>query len=336
MKRALEEKHDENHKKQKSENPLFQDDSSRFVILPIKYQEIWEFYKLAQRSFWTLEELDLEPDLNDWNEKLNDDERSYIKNVLAFFAASDGIVNENLIVNILEIVKLPEARCFYGFQLMMENIHSETYSALIDTYISDPEEKKRLLNAVETIPCVKKKADWALEHINKKDIPFAELIVAFAAVEGIFFSASFCAIFWLKKRGLMSSGLVSSNDFISRDEGIHADFACLIYSMTEGIEKEKVISIIKDAVKYEQEFATEALPVDLIGINSKLMSQYIEFVADRLFMALGFDEKIYNSANPFDWMEMISIPFKSNIHENRLTDYFRNNGNNVIDLESEF
>ena len=254
----------------------------------------------------------------DWENKLNNDERHFIKHVLAFFAASDGIVNENLAVNFMSEVQIPEARCFYGFQIMMENIHSETYSLLIDAYIKDPKEKQYLFNAIETVPCVKKKADWALRWIQNGS--FAERLVAFAAVEGIFFSGSFCSIFWLKKRGLMP-GLTFSNELISRDEGLHCDFACLLYSMLQNkMTEEQVHTIIKDAVNCEHEFVTDALPVSLIGMNARLMCQYIEFVADRLLVSLGYS-KIYNATNPFDFMEMISLQGKTNFFEKRVGEY---------------
>ncbi len=296
---------------------LLEDNKERFVLLPIKYPRIWEMYKKHEQGFWTAEEIDLYGDLQDW-ERLNDDERHFIKHVLAFFAASDGIVNENLAVNFMREVQLPEARCFYGFQIMMENIHSEMYSLLIDTYIKDPEEKRYLFNAIETVPCVKKKAEWALRWI--KQGTFAERLVAFAAVEGIFFSGSFCSIFWLKKRGLMP-GLSTSNEFIARDEGLHCDFACLLYSMLENkLSTEQVNRIITDAVACEHEFVTDALPVSLIGMNARLMCQYIEFVADRLLNALGYP-KIYHSANPFDFMEMISLEGKTNFFEKRVSEY---------------
>lgn len=296
---------------------LLQENKDRFVLLPIKYPEIWKMYKKHEASFWTAEEIDLSPDLKDW-ERLSNDERHFIKHVLAFFAASDGIVNENLAVNFMKEVQLPEARCFYGFQIMIENIHSETYSLLIDTYIKDPIEKNRLFHAIDSVPCVQKKAQWALKWIN--DGSFAERLVAFAAVEGIFFSGSFCSIFWLKKRGLMP-GLSFSNELISRDEGLHCDFACLLYSMLETkLSQERIHAIIRDAVENEHEFVTDALPVSLIGMNSKLMCQYIEFVADRLLVALGYD-KIYNATNPFDFMETISLQGKTNFFEKRVAEY---------------
>jgi ribonucleoside-diphosphate reductase beta chain len=299
------------------EEVLLKENKDRFVLLPIKYPEIWEMYKKTEASFWTAEEIDLSDDQKHWD-GLNDGERHFISHVLAFFAASDGIVNENLAVNFMREVQLPEARCFYGFQIMMENIHSETYALLIDTYIKDPVEKDRLFNAIETVPCVKRKAEWALRWIDGGN--FAERLVAFAAVEGIFFSGSFCSIFWLKKRGLMP-GLTFSNELISRDEGMHCEFACLLYRMLENkLSEEAVQSIIRDAVEIEKEFVTDALPVALIGMNAKLMSQYIEFVADRWLVELGYS-KIYNTTNPFDFMEMISLQGKTNFFEKRVGDY---------------
>jgi ribonucleoside-diphosphate reductase beta chain len=296
---------------------LLKENKDRFVILPINYPKIWEQYKKHEASFWTAEEIDLSGDLKDWA-SLNDGERHFISHVLAFFAASDGIVNENLAVNFMSEVQLPEARCFYGFQIMMENIHSETYALLIDTYIKDPKEKDRLFHAIETVPAVKKKAEWALRWISQGN--FAERLVAFAAVEGIFFSGSFCSIFWLKKRGLMP-GLTFSNELISRDEGLHCEFACLLYSMLQNkLSQEQVYSIIGNAVEIEKEFITEALPVKLIGMNADLMKQYIEFVADRWLSELGYP-KMFNTANPFDFMEMISLQGKTNFFEKRVGDY---------------
>jgi ribonucleoside-diphosphate reductase beta chain len=296
---------------------LLQENKDRFVLLPINYPKIWEQYKRHEASFWTAEEIDLSSDLKDW-EKLNSGERHFISHVLAFFAASDGIVNENLAVNFMREVQLPEARCFYGFQIMMENIHSETYALLIDTYIKDPKEKERLFHAMDTVPAVRKKAEWALRWISQGN--FAERLVAFAAVEGIFFSGSFCSIFWLKKRGLMP-GLTFSNELISRDEGLHCEFACLLYSMLQNkLSEAAVQQIIGDAVTIEKEFISEALPVDLIGMNARLMQQYIEFVADRWLSELGY-KKRFNSANPFDFMEMISLQGKTNFFEKRVGDY---------------
>ncbi|MVT10128.1 ribonucleoside-diphosphate reductase small subunit [Chitinophaga tropicalis] len=296
---------------------LLKENKDRFVLLPINYPKVWEKYKQHEASFWTAEEIDLSADLKDWA-SLNDGERHFITHVLAFFAASDGIVNENLAVNFMSEVQLPEARCFYGFQIMMENIHSETYALLIDTYVKDPVEKDRLFHAIETVDAVKKKAQWALRWIENGN--FAERLVAFAAVEGIFFSGSFCSIFWLKKRGLMP-GLTFSNELISRDEGLHCEFACLLYKMLEQrLSEEQVHTIIRDAVSIEKEFITDALPVDLIGMNSRLMAEYIEFVADRWLAELGYS-KIYNTANPFDFMEMISLQGKTNFFEKRVGDY---------------
>lgn len=303
---------------------LLKENKERFVLFPIKYHKIWEMYKKAEQSFWTAEEIDLSSDQKDWDQ-MHADEKYFIKHVLAFFAASDGIVNENLAVNFMNEVQLPEARCFYGFQIMIENIHSEMYSLLIDTYIKDVTDKNRLFNAIETVPCVKKKAEWALRWIENGS--FAERLIAFAAVEGIFFSGSFCSIFWLKKRGLMP-GLSTSNEFISRDEGMHCDFACLLYSMLEHkLSEEQVHDLIRDAVSIEHEFVCDALPVSLIGMNSKLMCQYIEFVADRLLASLGYN-KIYNSQNPFEFMEMISLQGKTNFFEKRVSEYKKAGVNN--------
>lgn len=300
------------------QEPILAENKDRFVLFPIQHKDIWQMYKKAEASFWTAEEIDLSTDIRDWEKKLNADERHFIKHVLAFFAASDGIVNENLAVNFLNEVQYPEARCFYGFQIMIENIHSETYSLLIDTYIQDSAEKNTLLHALETIPCVAKKGEWALRWISKGS--FAERLVAFAAVEGIFFSGSFCSIFWLKKRGLMP-GLSFANELISRDEGLHCDFACLIYSQLKNKLSEEVVKeIISHAVSIEKEFVLDALPVKLIGMNGELMCQYIEFVADRLLNALGYS-KIYQVQNPFDFMELISLQGKTNFFEKRVSEY---------------
>jgi ribonucleoside-diphosphate reductase beta chain len=298
--------------------PLLVEDPNRFVLFPIKHDDIWQFYKKAEASFWTAEEIDLSQDLADWK-KMNDGERHFVSHVLAFFAASDGIVNENLANNFLKEVQFAEAKCFYGFQIMMENIHSETYSLLIDTYINDPKEKDHLLRAIETIDCVKKKADWALKWIESDN--FVERLISFAAVEGIFFSGSFCSIFWLKKRGLMP-GLSFSNELISRDEGLHCDFACLLYTdhIKNQLSQERIYEIILEAVEIEKEFVTVALPVSLIGMNAEMMCQYIDFVADRLLVALGC-QKHYNATNPFDFMEMISLQGKTNFFEKRVAEY---------------
>lgn len=298
--------------------PLLKENPNRFVLFPIKEHDIWQFYKKAEASFWTAEEIDLSSDLADW-EKLAEGERHFIKHVLAFFAASDGIVNENLAEQFVNEVQATEAKFFYGFQIAIENIHSETYSLLIDTYIRDGAEKDRLFNAIDTVPAVQKKAQWALKWINSEQ-PFAERLVAFAAVEGIFFSGSFCSIFWLKKRGLMP-GLSFSNELISRDEGLHCDFACLLFSkLLYPSSFARVKEILCDAVAIEKEFISEALPVSLIGMNAEMMKDYIEFVADRLFVALGF-EKVYGTANPFPWMEMISLQGKTNFFEKRVAEY---------------
>ncbi len=299
--------------------PILEANENRFVLFPIQHDDIWSFYKRAEASFWTAEEIDLSPDLIDWENKLNDNERHFVKHVLAFFAASDGIVNENLAEHFLSEVQYTEAKFFYGFQIAMENVHSETYSLLIDTYIKDTADKNYLFNAIDTMDCVRRKADWALRWIDQGS--FAERLVAFAAVEGIFFSGSFCSIFWLKKRGLMP-GLSFSNELISRDEGLHCDFACLLYNnhVVNKLSKEQVKQIILDAVEIEKEFILDALPVKLIGMNSDLMSQYIEFVADRLLQELG-NEKIYNASNPFDFMDMISIQGKTNFFEKRVGEY---------------
>jgi ribonucleoside-diphosphate reductase beta chain len=317
---------------------ILHETKNRFVLFPIQHDAIWKMYKQAEASFWTTEEIDLNPDLADWA-KLSADEKHFVSHVLAFFAASDGIVNENLVLNFMQDVKIPEARCFYGFQVAIENIHAEMYSLLIDTYIKDNKEKERLFNAMDTIPCVKKKADWALNWIENAP-SFAHRLVAFAAVEGIFFSGSFCSIFWLKKRGLMS-GLSFSNELISRDEGLHCDFACLLYSTLQGrLSYEDVKAIICDAVVYEKEFVSEALPVSLIGMNAELMQQYIEFVADRLIVALGYP-KVYNATNPFPWMELISLQGKTNFFEKRVGEYQKSGvmadkDKQVFSLDEEF
>ena len=321
------------------EEPILKENPNRFVLFPIQKSDIWDFYKKSEASFWTAEEIDLSQDIVDWDEKLNNDERHFIKHVLAFFAASDGIVNENLAENFLSEVQYTEAKFFYGFQVMMENIHSETYSLLIDTYIKDGKEKDYLFNAIDTLDCVGKKAEWALNWIENGS--FAERLVAFAAVEGIFFSGSFCSIFWLKKRGLMP-GLTFSNELISRDEGMHCDFACLLYTkhLIHQLQGEKVRRIITDAVEIEKEFVCDALPVKLIGMNADLMSQYIEFVADRLLVELG-QEKVYNSSNPFDFMDMISLQGKTNFFEKRVAEYQKSgvatkNEGNAFSLDEDF
>ena len=302
---------------------ILQEDDRGYTLFPLKYSGLFELYKKQLASFWTVEEVDLSKDMNDWD-KLSDNEKHFIKNILAFFAGSDGIVLENLGVRFMQEVKIPEATCFYGFQLAMENIHSEMYSLLIDTYIKDTEEKNYLFNAINNIPCVGKKAKWAIKWINDNDSDFAKRVVAFACVEGIFFSGSFCAIFWLKKRGLMP-GLTSSNELISRDEGQHTDFAVAIYDLIENkLTYDTIKSIVMEAVEIEKEFINESIPCKLIGMNSNLMSEYIEFVADRLVLQLGYN-KIYNSKNPFDFMEMISLEGKTNFFEKRVMDYSKAN-----------
>ena len=319
--------------------PILKENSNRFVLFPIEHDDIWSYYKKAEASFWTAEEIDLGQDLKDWD-TLTGDERHFIKHVLAFFAASDGIVNENLAENFVSEVQYTEAKFFYGFQIAIENIHSETYSLLIDTYVKDVKEKDGLFNALDTMDCVKKKADWALRWIDEGN--FAERLVAFAAVEGIFFSGSFCSIFWLKKRGLMP-GLTFSNELISRDEGLHCDFACLLYNnhLVNKLSNEAIQTIIADAVTIEKEFVTDALPVRLIGMNAELMCQYIEFVADRLLLELNCS-KIYHASNPFDFMEMISLQGKTNFFEKRVGEYQKagvlnaENDNDKFSLDQDF
>ncbi|KAK9843304.1 hypothetical protein WJX74_010084 [Apatococcus lobatus] len=302
----------------RQDEPLLMDNPERFCMFPVKYQDIWTMYKKAEASFWTAEEVDLSSDYAHW-QKLTPDERHFVSHILAFFAASDGIVLENLGVRFLQEIQVPEARAFYGFQIAVENIHSEMYSLLLETYIKDPQEKYHLFHAIDTIPAVKRKAQWALKWIGSSGT-FAERVVAFAAVEGIFFSGSFCSIFWLKKRGLMP-GLTFSNELISRDEGLHCDFACLLYSLLRNpLPVERVAAIIAEAVDIEKEFLTDALPCELIGMNAGLMGDYIHFVADRLLVALGC-EKVYNSSNPFDWMELLSLQGKTNFFEKRVGDY---------------
>ncbi|RED24516.1 ribonucleoside-diphosphate reductase beta chain [Flavobacterium cutihirudinis] len=299
--------------------PILQENKNRFVIFPIKHHDIWEWYKKMEASFWTAEEIDLHQDLTDWNNKLNEDERYFIKHILAFFAASDGIVNENLAENFVNEVQYAEAKFFYGFQIMMENIHSETYSLLIDTYVKDEAEKAELFNALEVFPAIAKKAEWALKWIESDS--FAERLIAFAAVEGIFFSGAFCSIYWLKKRGLMP-GLTFSNELISRDEGVHCDFAVHLHNhhLINKVPKDRIKEIIVDALDIERQFVTESLPVSLIGMNATLMTQYLEFVADRLLVELGC-ERVYGSANPFDFMDMISLQGKTNFFEKRVAEY---------------
>ncbi|KAL0949712.1 hypothetical protein HGRIS_009749 [Hohenbuehelia grisea] len=306
------------------DEPILKESKRRFVLFPIQYHDLWRMYKKAQASFWTAEEIDLSKDWMDWQLRLNDNERHFISHILAFFAASDGIVNENLVERFSSEVQIAEARAFYGFQIMMENVHSETYSLLIDTYIKDEAQRQFLFDAIETIPCIKRKAEWALRWISDKRATFAERLIAFAVVEGIFFSGSFASIFWLKKRGLMP-GLTFSNELISRDEGMHTDFACLLFAhLKHRPEPDIINSIVSEAVQIEQEFLTDALPVALIGMNSTTMCQYIEFVADRLLVSLG-NPKLYNASNPFEFMDMISLQGKTNFFEKRVSDYAKAN-----------
>ncbi|TCI84617.1 ribonucleotide-diphosphate reductase subunit beta [Tenacibaculum sp. M341] len=318
--------------------PILQENKDRFVIFPIQHNDLWEWYKKQQACFWTAEEIDLHQDLDDWNNKLTDDERYFIKHILAFFAASDGIVNENLAENFVNEVQYSEAKFFYGFQIMMENIHSETYSLLIDTYIKNEDEKNSLFKAIEVFPAIKKKADWALKWIESDS--FAERLIAFAAVEGIFFSGSFCSIFWLKKRGLLP-GLAFSNELISRDEGMHCDFAVHLHNnhLINKVSKERIREIIISALNIEREFITESLPVSLIGMNAKLMTQYLEFVTDRLLLEFSC-EKEYNASNPFDFMEMISLEGKTNFFEKRVSEYqkagVKSGGTGSISFDADF
>ncbi len=318
--------------------PILQPNDNRFVIFPIQHNDLWDWYKKQQACFWTAEEIDLHSDLDDWNNKLSDDERYFIKHILAFFAASDGIVNENLAENFVNEVQYSEAKFFYGFQIMMENIHSETYSLLIDTYVKDEVEKDKLFRAIEVFPAIKKKAEWALKWIESDS--FAERLIAFAAVEGIFFSGAFCSIFWLKKRGLLP-GLTFSNELISRDEGMHCDFAVHLHNkhIVNKVSKERIKEIIVDALDIEREFITESLPISLIGMNAKLMTEYLEFVTDRLLLEFGC-EKVYNATNPFDFMEMISLEGKTNFFEKRVSEYqkagVKSGGTGSISFDADF
>jgi ribonucleoside-diphosphate reductase beta chain len=307
------------------------DNPGRFVLFPIQHHDLWRLFKQQEACFWTAEEIDLGQDVYDWDNKLNADEQHFVKHVLAFFAASDGIVNENLAMNFVNEVQYTEAKFFYGFQIMMENIHSETYSLLIDTYIKDKEEQNKLFNAIETIPAIKKKADWAIKWINSES--FVDRLVAFAAVEGIFFSGSFCSIFWLKKRGLMP-GLTFSNELISRDEGMHCDYACHLFNnhIENKIPEKRIKEIICGALEIEKEFILEALPVRLIGMNSDLMAQYLEFVTDRLLVALGCS-KVYNTENPFDFMQNIALQGKTNFFEKRVAEYQKAGVNKTTESE---
>lgn len=318
--------------------PILQPNKNRFVIFPIQHADIWDWYKKQEASFWTAEEIDLEQDIVDWENKLSEDERYFLKHILAFFAASDGIVNENLAENFVSEVQYTEAKFFYGFQLMMENIHSEVYSLLIDTYIKNEKEKAELFQAIEVFPAIKKKADWALKWVESDS--FAERLIAFSAVEGIFFSGSFCAIFWMKKRGLLP-GLTFSNELINRDEGLHADFAVFLHQnhIKNKVPKSRITEILVNALQIEREFITESLPVSLIGMNAVLMTQYLEFVTDRLLVEYGC-EKVYNVTNPFDFMEMISLEGKTNFFEKRVSEYqkagVKSGGTGSIAFDSDF
>ena len=308
---------------------LLQESNNRYTIFPIKYHDIWNMYKKAQESFWTAEEIDFAADLNDW-EILTDNEKYFIENILAFFAGSDGIVLENLAGRFLKEITVPEARAFYSFQIYIENVHSEVYSLMIDTFIKDTAKKHKLFNAIDTIPCVQKKALWAKKWIES-DSSFATRLIAFAIVEGIFFSGSFCAIFWLKKRNLMVKALGTSNELISRDEGMHTDFAVLLYNYIENKLSDNEFNLImREAVEIEKEFITKSIPCNLIGMNSKLMEQYIEYVADRLIQQLGYN-KIYNSKNPFKFMENMSVTGKTNFFEKRVSEYRMTNVNKTQD-----
>ena len=320
--------------------PILQENPSRFVLFPIKHKKLWDAYKIAEASFWTAEEIDFSKDTNDW-ESLTKNEKHFLKNIIAFFAGSDGIVLENLVGNFCNEIQLPEARCFYGFQIAIENIHSEVYSLIIDKYVKDELEKATLFNAIEEIPCVKRKADWAIKWMSPDKASFSERVIAFAVVEGIFFSGSFCAIFWLKKRGLLP-GLTFSNELISRDEGMHTDFAVLIYEMLiNKLDPERIYSIVTQAVEIEKSFITESIPCALIGMNAELMKQYIEYVADRLLVQLGY-AKYYNSENPFEFMQLISMENKTNFFEKRVSEYSLANvttdgtTNDDIEFDAEF
>ncbi|MDZ7612610.1 MAG: ribonucleotide-diphosphate reductase subunit beta [Flavobacteriaceae bacterium] len=318
--------------------PILLPNKNRFVIFPIQHADIWDWYKKQEASFWTAEEIDLEQDIVDWENKLSEDERYFLKHILAFFAASDGIVNENLAENFVSEVQYTEAKFFYGFQLMMENIHSEVYSLLIDTYIKNEKEKAELFQAIEVFPAIKKKADWALKWVDSDS--FAERLIAFSAVEGIFFSGSFCAIFWMKKRGLLP-GLTFSNELINRDEGLHADFAVFLHQnhVKNKVPKPRITEILVNALQIEREFITESLPVSLIGMNAVLMTQYLEFVTDRLLVEYGCD-RVYNVTNPFDFMEMISLEGKTNFFEKRVSEYqkagVKSGGTGSISFDADF
>lgn len=320
------------------EELILQENKNRYVLFPIKYNSMYELYKKAESTFWTASEIDLVKDNNDWVHALNDNERNFIKNIIGFFAGSDGIIMENLAVRFLREIQIPEARAFYSYQIFNESIHSETYSLLIDTYIKDTDEKNKIFNSIENIPCVAKKAKWAYKWIENKDVSFATRLLSFAIVEGVFFSGSFCAIYWLKKRGLMP-GLTFSNELISRDEGLHCEFAYLLYSYIKNKVPESIVyEIFQEAVSIEKEFITESIPCAMIGMNSTMMCQYIEFVANRLLLQLGYD-KLWNAENPFDFMELISLRPKTNFFELRVGEYTKstiNENSNNFDFSNDF
>lgn len=332
------------HRAFEKEEPLLVENKNRFVLFPIQYTEIWKAYKKAEASFWTAEEVDFSKDRADWDNKMNDNERFFIKNIIAFFAGSDGIVLENLVQNFCNEVQVPEARCMYAFQAAIENIHAEVYSLLIDKYVDDPREKDTLFHAIQHIPSIQKKAEWAMKWMNPATSSFYERLVAFATVEGVFFSGSFCAIYWLKKRGLMP-GLTFSNELISRDEGMHTDFAVLLYSMMRHrLPVERIYEIVSDAVAIEKEFINDSIPCKMIGMNADLMSQYIEYVADRIVVQLGYP-KLYRSENPFDFMQLISMEGKTNFFEKRVSEYSLANvqvnggssdSSDTIDFDADF
>jgi ribonucleotide reductase beta subunit family protein with ferritin-like domain len=320
------------------EELILQENKNRYVLFPIKYNSMYELYKKAESTFWTASEIDLVKDNNDWEHALNDNERNFIKNIIGFFAGSDGIIMENLAQRFLREIQIPEARAFYSYQIFNESIHSETYSLLIDTYIKDTEEKNKIFNSIENIPCVAKKAQWAYKWIENKDVSFATRLLSFAIVEGVFFSGSFCAIYWLKKRGLMP-GLTFSNELISRDEGLHCEFACLLYSYIKNKVPESIVyEIFQEAVSIEKEFITESIPCAMIGMNSTMMCQYIEFIANRLLLQLGYD-KLWEAENPFDFMELISLRPKTNFFELRVGEYTKstiNENSNNFSFSNDF
>jgi ribonucleotide reductase beta subunit family protein with ferritin-like domain len=327
-----------NSKDLDKEEVILQENKNRYVLFPIKYNSMYELYKKAESTFWTASEIDLVKDNNDWEYSLNDNERNFIKNIIGFFAGSDGIIMENLAQRFLREIQIPEARAFYSYQIFNESIHSETYSLLIDTYIKDVEEKNKIFNSIENIPCVAKKAQWAYKWIENTDVSFATRLLSFAIVEGVFFSGSFCAIYWLKKRGVMP-GLTFSNELISRDEGLHCEFACLLYSYIKNkVPQSIVYEIFQEAVNIEKEFITESIPCAMIGMNSTMMCQYIEFISNRLLLQLGYD-KLFDAENPFDFMELISLRPKTNFFELRVGEYTKstiNENSNNFNFSNDF